>query len=478
MRGKNLIWLSLIAALLASTMVGVGLAPGATKMFITPTAIPGGSTMGHIGDTFEMSVNIENIVDLWSLGFTVKYAPYGRPIVSGFVLEGDFLKQGGYNTNFVYKIDTFAGELKIAITRLFGGGVPVGASGSGVLATFVFTVAEAGDSDYELIDVTMRDSNFDPITNFATAGGSYNGIHANLVKIEMPAGRVNHVGDPINFLASAKSTSDVPLNVRVRYDIERLEDGRRIRIYSGQNYAGGGMGEPAPFEWVYASGYLGGGDGSWSNPGALVGEPDGTFSECTTAYGATGYYTFNLDLAGRTVLQCDLQGYTAQPDGSTGWDFDPYVDFYDSEGTYLTTAWCDSLGGFADWRWTGGRYYQGSAYDMPEYYMSAILPWSEELFNNMELMIENYCPSGPRQQIDALRWKVEFAAITPVAVPSYELAPNDNMDLPPMTIGVATEDMIGTYVLTATLEYTGTGGGETAWPQGIKTRTISFAIRP
>jgi hypothetical protein len=465
-RGKNTIWLSLIALLLTSLIVSIGSGATPVKLSILPSVIPKPPAFGHIGDSFEMAVEIESVVDLWSIGVTIKYAPYGRPIVAGMVMEGDFLAQGGYKTNFVYKVDVFKGELKIAVTRLLTYGLPVeGASGDGVIATFVFTVAEAGSTDIEIVEVDMRDSNFDPIGPFNTFGSKYYGCYANLIGVSMPDGHNPHVGDAITFASSAKNFGDLPVTVRTRFDLERLEDGRRIKIYSGQNYAGGGLGEPLPFEYLYVDGWSE--LGEWNNEGAsMVGEPDGNYMWADSAYAFSGLYTFeDIDLAGREVANVDLQGYTSQPDGSTGWDFDPYI--------FPWGAWCDSMGGSSAFAWTGGRYYKGGPYDMPEYYIDGAIH-TEEGINSAEVFIENYCPSGPEQRIDAMRWKVEFSPIVPVDPVCETIGPYPEEHVfAPFTIGTITEDMVGTYIITATLEYTIAG---TAWVEGAKTRTISFSI--
>lgn len=492
MRGKNIVWLSLIAVLLMPLMISVSSAPSTAKLSIIPSRLPeGGGTEGYPGDVFEMAVMVENVHDMWSAGFTVKYAPYGRPLAVGALgpeNEGPFLKEGGYGTAFAFKIFKFAGELKISVTRLNTPPLPIeGASGDGILATFVFNVVEAGESDIELVDVLLADSNLEPIP-CNTFGSEYYGPTANLIRVHMPGGgRVAKVGEQVSFGTRAINHGSVPVIVRACFDMERLEDGRRIKIYSGQNYAGGGLGEPLPYEEHYLTTFVGGmEDGTWTHTTPVVGDsllgpPDGEYAECTSAYGWTGYYAFDpIALLGREIYQVDFRGYTQQPDGNTDWDFDPYIDFFDSEGNWLGFAWCDSFGGAASWAWTGGRYYEGTDYDMPEYYMNAFgIPWTEEVYNNMLLYIENYCPSGPRQQIDSVKMKVEFAAVTPVQVPEYELGPyssgEEELELDPMTIAEATEDMIGTYVVTCTLEYTIAGAG---WMTGDKIRTFTFEIKP
>jgi hypothetical protein len=470
-RGKNTIWLALIALLLSSLMVSIGTSATPVKISITPARLPDhGGYLGHVGESFEVAVEIENAIDLWSIGVTVKYAPYGRPIVAGGLQEGTFLSQGGYDTNMAYKIDVFKGEFKIAVTRLLTWGLPVeGASGDGVIATFVFTVAEAGSTPVEISEVDMRDSNFDPIMNYNTVKSDYYGCDANLIRVNMPDGKHPNVGDPITFAVRAKNFGDEDLTVRARFDLERLEDGRRIKIYSGQNYAGGGLGEPLPFEYLYIDGYTG--TGGWYNEGAsMIGEPDGNAMWADTYCQYSGTYTFaDIDLAGREVANVDIEGYTKQPDGNTGWDIDPYLAPWG--------VWCDSMGGTATFAWTGGRYYAGGPYDMPEYYLGSLIH-TEAAINMAGLELHNYCPSGPTQHIDAARMKIEFSPITPVIIPTFVIGPGMELELDPFTIGTATEDMIGSYVVTCTLEYTATGGGETAWPEGAKTRTFTFDISP
>lgn len=490
MKGRNILWISLIAMLLATMLtINVSMAPAPpAKLSIEPGLIPTHpSDFGHPGDTFEMSVTIDNADNVWSLGFIVDYAPYGRPLVVSEVFDGGFMGQDGYYFSFTKKINVFKGELKVGITRLVTPGKPiVGASGSGVLCTFTFTALEAGDSDIDLTEVEVLEAvPIDPWTfvlepmPFNAYGGSYHGVTADLINMVIEDGKTHYVGEDLIIHSQARNDGDVDVDTRVRFDFERMDDGRRIRMHSGQNYAGGGLGEPNPSETFYLTGYIGGmEDGNWTNPGAsLFGPPDGNYAECTTAYGTTGYYTFDpIVLAGREMLNWDFEGYTQQPDGSTGWDFDSYLDFFDGGGNFIGWAWVDSMGGSATWAWTGGRYYKGGPYDMPEYYMSAFgVPHSEEVFNNMLFYIENYCPSGPRQQIDSVKLIVEFSPITPLAIPLVTIPPKDEAIMPDATWNGLTNDMVGTYLVTATLEYTIDG---LYWIEGDKTRTKTFVILP
>jgi hypothetical protein len=453
-------------------MVSIGTSAPVTKVFITPERIPEhpSSAFGHPGDEYYMSVEVSNIENLWSTAFIVNFAPFAKTMVVSDVQEGDFLSAGGtYTTNFVYTIDALNGELAIGVTRIKMWGVPViGAYGSGVLATFKFSIIDAGECDYYLSDVSLLDTDLIEIPA-QSAGGYYHGCTANLIRIQIEGGRNQYVGGSMVVNARGINKGDTPIMARVRFDLERLDDGRRVKVYTGQDYAGGGLGEPLPFTYLYVDGYYAYIEGGWTNPGAsLIGMPDGNYAESTGGCSITSMYTFDdLALAGRVVANVDLFGYTAQPD-DTGNDFDPYL----FSGP-MAWVWCDSMGGSGTWAWTGGRYYMGGPYDMPEYYVGGAIH-TEAAINAAEVLLHNYGASGPRSQIDAMRWKVEFSPIVPVDPVAEPIGPYpEEHDFAPFTIGTITDDMIGDYLLTATLEYTIAGLG---WIEGYKTRTISFNI--
>jgi hypothetical protein len=466
MRGKNILWMSLIAMLLSVTIPNVGLAapkpPLLPEVYMDPTGrFPGPGQLGHPGELYAFSIHVRNVVDLWAVQVSLEFAPLLSVLSPQDFAEGTFLADGWTNppaadTAFFSIVDGLNGKLTVIILRTGShSGDRWGATGEGLLATFNFNVVESGESFVRITECIMLDSDGQLITHtISPEEAYYYGTTASLIRVNLPEGKKVKAGTTFPISSKVRNDGDVPLYVKVRFYVERPEVPRMIEIYSGQTYGGGGIGEPLPFDWVYATDYIGGiEDGTWSNPGALVGEPDGVYSECTTAYGYTGYYLFDYDLAGRTILNADLFGYTRQPD-DTSWDFDPYVDFYDDYGNYLGWAWADSMGGTAHWAWTGGRYYMGTTYDMPEYYMDlfGILPWRDEVWNNLELSIENYCPSGPRQQIDSVRWKLTFASITPVEAPIYTVMPGEELELGDV-VWPSTPDHVGSYTVSASIEY-------------------------
>jgi hypothetical protein len=415
-------------------------------------------------------------VDLWAAGFTIKFAPYVQTLVASDIQEGDFLSQGGYNTYFTKIINSFKGEVKIGVTRLVTMGLPIaGASGDGTLATMKFTVVDGGSSGLDIIDEALIDSNGHGIKHNVW-NGYYEGVTGNLIGIELAGGRNYHVGESIEFDSKAVNKGDVPICVRTRFELERLDDGRRVNLYSGQTYFGGGLGEEPPTMYLYCNSYSPWLE-SWNNPGAsLFGPPDGNVAWSTTASALTSMYMFeNCDLPydGAEVLNVDIQGYTRQDD--TYNDFDPY--FWCPPPPALDFSWGDSMGGTTYWAWTGGRYYAGGPYDMPEYYAQG--PWTENAINNIEILVHHYGHSN-LMEIDSLRLRLQLSSIMPIVPDCYEVGPygtpEQERDLDPVIFGApVTEDMIGNYVGTATLEYTVSGQ---SWIEGEKVRSFHFEIKP
>jgi hypothetical protein len=446
------LWLSLIAVIFSAMMINIGIAPATkTELTITPDRLPEQpGTFSHVGDEYFLSVNIHEVTDLYGVGFTIQFAPYGRTQIASDVLEGDFLSAGGtVSTGFAYSISVFDGTVKVGITRL--GNVP-GASGSGTLMTFKLTKTEAGASPIEIISSELLDSNLDKMDH-VTFGSYVYGCTADLIRCNMPDGRSIFVGTPAVFQIRARNDGDVPIAVRARLEFERDEDGRRIRLYNGQTYYGGYLGADPPFTWLYCDGY----DSAyaeWDHFGAspyLDAIEDGNYvySDIEDAWDA--FYSFeDLDLPYlgiyNVISNVDFYGFTKSADVSA--DIDPYC-FTSSGGTSYSFMWCDSMGGTLDWAWTGCRYYFGQ-YDFPEYYG---FPHTEEAVDNMELLLYNYHGSAGLW-VDALRARVEFATIIPVDEETgvVVIGPGEEVDLTVVT-WVPVLDHVGKYNVQCILEY-------------------------
>lgn len=459
-------WLSLVAMLLSVTMVNIGIAgiPQA-KLSIDPTRLPEKSgTLGHPGDEYIVSINIEKVQGLYAAGFTVKYAPYVSVLVASDVQEGPFLEQGG-NTVFLYTINAFKGEVKVGMTLL---GAPAGVSGEGTLATLKFTVREAGESPIELVDVYLFDINGD-LMGVDSWDSFYYGPTADLVRATLAEGRVISVSSSsATFENVLRNDGDVTLKVRTRFDLERMEDGRRVTIYAGQNYAGGGLGEPLPYDYIYLDEfnewYY-----EWNNPATnALGTPDGSYIEGDANAQWASLYSFeDISLAGREIAYIEIEGYSQYPNGATeGADIDLYA-FTSVQGF----AWLGSNYGTATWGWHGVRWTADKVTDVcPELRDEATL-------NGMELMFYDYYGVAPDiMRVDSCRLKISWSPITPVVVPTYDLEPYVGpTEFDPMTIAEVTTDMIGSYTCTATCEYTLEG---IVWNAGDKVRTFNFRIVP
>jgi len=188
---------------------------------------------------------------------------------------------------------------------------------------------------------------------------------------------------------------DVPLTVRTRFDIERMEDGRRVQIYSGQNYAGGGLGEPLPFDYIYLDEfnewYY-----EWNNPATnALGTPDGSYIEGDANAQWASLYSFeDISLSGREIAYIDIEGYSQYPNGaSEGLDIDLYA-FTSVQGF----AWLGSNYGTETWGWHGVRWTNDKVTDVvPEVRDEAEL-------NGMELLIYNYYGDAPDvMRVDSMR---------------------------------------------------------------------------
>lgn len=460
MRGKNILWLSLIAMLLSVMMVSINptTAAPATTLSLDQDRLPD-KGLGHPGDQYILSVNIDNVENLWAVQFTIKFAPYVSVLVASEIYEANFMSEdGAHATYFTYTTDAFEGTFTVVIMR-WGPAPRIGVSGSGTLATFKLTVVEAGESPIDIIDSILLDpeGNYIPTT---TSGSYYYGPTARLIRTNLPEGRKITAGQTFPIQAKVKNDGDVPLNVTVRFDILR-EDGRKIVIRAGQSYSGGGLGEPLPFEYLYVDEfneyyYEFNGD-----PTNLFGEPDGSYIEGDFDAGWASLYSFeDITLAGREIANIWVEGYTRYPNGATeGVDIDLYG--FSSVSSF---AWWGSCYGTSDWGWHGTRWIDGESVLQQQPELA-----DETELNNVELLVYNYLGDAPDViQIDGMRLTVEFASIVPVNPPIYEVQPGEELELDPV-IWISDLDHVGSYDLTATIEYTSEDFHWNSWGSVQKT---------
>jgi hypothetical protein len=450
--------------MLSVMMVGINptTAAPATTLSINPDKIS-----GHAGDMFDMSVDITDAVNLWAVQFTVKVAPYVSVLTASSIHEGDFMDAGGsHATYFAYTTDSFEGTFTVVIFRM---GTPprIGASGDGTLATFKLTVVESGESPIELIETILLDPDGNQLAH-KTNDAFYQGPTASLIRVNMPDGRKVRAGTNFPIQAKVRNDGDTPLTVRVRLDINRIDDGRAIVIRTGQTYSGGGLGEPLPFEYIYVDEF-----NEWyyefNNPATnLIGEPDGSYIEGDTNAQWASLFSFeDISLGGKEIADLWVETYSRFPNGFTeAVDIDMYG--FSSVSAF---AWWGSSWGSTDWGWYGTRWIGGESVlqQMPE------LADETEL-NNCELLVYNYHGDAPDvMQIDSIRLRVDFAAITPVTPPEFVVDPGCELELDPV-IWLSGDDHIGTYELKATIEYTSEGFKWNSW--GSTQKTMHFWIVP
>jgi len=118
----------------------------------------------QVGESFNVTVNIEGVFDLYGGEFRLGWNPEVLDLVK--IAEGDFLKNGG-ETLFQKYINETAGRSHIVFTLL--GNVP-GVTGNGILAIFTFYGKINGESNLQLYDTKLGDSDVNPIPHIVHDG--------------------------------------------------------------------------------------------------------------------------------------------------------------------------------------------------------------------------------------------------------------------------------------------------------------------
>jgi hypothetical protein len=475
-RGINIVWLSLIAVLLGSMTINVGVSAAKTKLYLDPATIPGPGQDGSVGESYVIGVYVDQVTDLWGVGFKIQYAPYVSVLTISEIYEGPFLATGwdpfpNPPTDFSYSVDLFQGFVYVAIVRLPNPDPEtprMGASGSGLLATFKLTVIEAGECPIELTESYLLDSNGFPISHRAISG-YYEGPSASLTRTLMLPGKSVHVGETMTFNAKVKNDGLIPLNIKVRYDISRLDDGRKIVLRSGQTYYGGGLGEPLPFEYVYVDEFVDELYYEWDGaPENLYGEPDGEYIWSDTPDAWASLFSFeDIALGGMPIADIFLEGYTQYPGGATeAMDIDTY-DVSPNQG--YPFAWWGSLYGSSSWGWVSPRWTSDS--------VLTTSPWlaDKATLNDVWIMLYKYAGGSAIMRVDSLRLRIEYSTIVPVDAPYFTVMPGDQLDIDPVT-WTAELDHVGSYVVSVSIEYTSEGLKWNSW--GSAAKTYKFTILP
>ncbi len=129
-----------------------------TAIFVEDTGIPTpvlsvqpGLVQGpppELGQEFNITVHVENVTDLWGWTVDLKWNPEVLEMITA-PTEGSFIKDAGYVTIFMpVPANNTAGFLDGLSSIIAGYG---GVSGSGDLATVIFTVIGYGQTDIEIV---------------------------------------------------------------------------------------------------------------------------------------------------------------------------------------------------------------------------------------------------------------------------------------------------------------------------------------
>jgi len=146
-RGKSIIWLSLAALLLTSTIVGIAPAPATTRMYVDPSAIVDPTMI--VGSVFAVSVNVADVVNLYGWSFKLFFNPSIVRATGISVPSPTFLQSAGLTFVLSKKYDNTMGYAYVSeVLRIPY--PPSGASGSGVLATISFEVVGVGVTTLDL----------------------------------------------------------------------------------------------------------------------------------------------------------------------------------------------------------------------------------------------------------------------------------------------------------------------------------------
>jgi len=119
----------------------------------------------QVGDQFILSIEADQVKDLFSAPFYLKYDPQLLEFIG--LTEGKFLNRDGKPTVFIYSVDPDTGQVIIGLSRLGDVG---GISGSGVLALATFKAKNPGTANVAFQNVDFRDIQLEPVNVLSESG--------------------------------------------------------------------------------------------------------------------------------------------------------------------------------------------------------------------------------------------------------------------------------------------------------------------
>jgi hypothetical protein len=428
-RGRNIFWLTLIATLLGTPMIGGVSAPAMPTISIDPSL-----TTGKLpGDYFVVNLRVDDVVNLYAWEAELSFAPFANILVISDVAPGE-LQGDGF---IACRYDRFASWL------IVGGLLPASTSGSGNLATITFLVMEAGSSPLDLHDTTLADGDLNLISH-NVVDGYYQGAEGNLRKVLGTAiGRKApwKPGDAMDIKAQVVNNGWAPLYARLKF-VSVRDDLKTTTLYSGQQYMSSLV---TSIKYLYVNEHIPM-FGGWATVGTspyLNAPGDGSYIQGNDYCQLSDVFGFEDITLGplEKIIEVRLEGYVKAD--SKDIDADVYV--WDS------FAWLGSLWGEASYAWKSPRWETRP--------VSTIVPATKTQVGLNAFQVLNHYWTETETSLgnfamDSLRLKVtiESGGIVPLTPPYYVVNPGDPIDLPPAIWYILPADK-GTYVTTVSVEY-------------------------
>ena len=156
--------LGAVAAVGLLCSLGTGGVAASTKVYVSPVA-----SVVTVGGTFDLLVNISEVVDLYAFQFDITFDP--MVITPTGIDEGAFLQTGGTTIFIPGAIDSTAGAISATAGSLIG---PLsGVGGAGTLSTVHFHALILGVSSVRISAVSLLDSNLEDIPAAVVGGTVY-----------------------------------------------------------------------------------------------------------------------------------------------------------------------------------------------------------------------------------------------------------------------------------------------------------------
>jgi len=187
-----------------------------------------------VGGSFNVSVNVADMADLYSWEFYMNWSVPMLDVTS--VVEGDFLKSQPGETQFDYEIHNDEGYIYVSCART----VTPGVTGDGTLAQISFLVKSIGNSTIHLYDTLLLDSAQKQMLS-TTIDGFFDNLKIHDIAVTsvtafpsmIEPGIEDHVH--INVTVENKGDFTETFNVTIYYGEKEIDEETDISLDPGAN---------------------------------------------------------------------------------------------------------------------------------------------------------------------------------------------------------------------------------------------------